>query len=199
LPAQPPYHTPSEIEYLAADAKDRRAALAAATTLITAFGDRREWPPWVRGAREDLDGWLAVAARAYRWLQERDSLKAIAIQLDPSMPTTEGQSSMTTSLNLEDDDQIAFTLSGVDAKGIQVDAPADTWTWSSDDTAGAIVTLTVSDDTTSAEVAAVAPGTATISVSGGNTGLQGAEAIIVTAGPAVTIDLVAGEPEPETA
>lgn len=190
-----PFYTPSELAYLKADAEDRRAALKAATELV-AGTERRQWPPW-GGSREDLDGWLAVAHRAYAWLRERVSLQAVELILIPGQPSTEGKPRMTTSLNLQDDQEVAFSLGGVDDKGVQVDAPADTWTWSSDDATGAIVTLTVSDDTTSAEVAAVAPGTATITVVGGNTGLQGAEAIIVTAGPAVTIDLVPGEPEQE--
>jgi hypothetical protein len=46
-------------------------------------------------------------------------------------------------------------------------------------------------------VAAVAPGTATVTVTGATTGMTGAEAIVVTAGPATTISLVAGTPSTE--
>ncbi len=67
--------------------------------------------------------------------------------------------------------------------------------------------LTVSEDTLSAVVAAGVPdsnlmlsvsGTVT-NPDGSTTAVTGAEAIIVTAGPAVTVGLVAGTPSPEPA
>jgi hypothetical protein len=190
----PPDYTTGELVYLAADADDRRTALAAAAVFLArgvttdAFGHHER--------RVSTRQWLDAATEAYRWLQHRESVAATSISLIASNPRKEG-STVTTSLNLQDDQEVSFTLMGADDKNVQVPAPTDTWTWSSDDSAGAIVTLTVSDDTTSATVAAVAPGTATISVSGANTGLQGAEACIVSAGPAVTIDLVPGTPTQE--
>jgi hypothetical protein len=60
--------------------------------------------------------------------------------------------------------------------------------------------LTVSADTLSATVAAGTPTpNLSLSVTGGNTGLTGAEAIIVQATAATTIGLVPGTATPETA
>jgi redox-sensitive bicupin YhaK (pirin superfamily) len=190
-----PDWTPSELAYLAADAEDRRAALAAAAVLL----GRRSRPDSFAMRSQPASStreWLQAASAAYGWLQGRDSLKAVQIFIEAGKPQQEG-TPVTTSLNLVDNQTVGFTLSGADSKGIQVPAPADTWAWASDDTAGAIGTLTVSADTLSATVAAVAPGTLTLSVTGATSGLTGAEAIIVTAGPAVTIDLVPGTPAAE--
>jgi hypothetical protein len=183
---------PDSSPELAADAADRRAALEAATYLA---GQRHtDWP--MELADRHREAWLDYAEAAYQWLRDRPTLRAVYITLNPLNIRTEG-TNVTTSLNLQDDQELTFSLSGADDKGVEVPAPSDTWTWTSDDTAQAIVVLTVSADTTTATVAAVAPGTATISVAGQNTGLQGAEAVVVTAGPAVTIDLVAGTPSTE--
>lgn len=110
---------------------------------------------------------------------------------------------MTATMNLEDTQQVGFTLTGADAKGSPV--PLDsgfTAVWSLDDPSGTGAVLTPSADTTSAELAAGTPGTVTVNVTvtspDGST-LTGAEAVIVTAGPAATIALVAGTPSDEPA
>ena len=65
--------------YLIEDAKDRRAALQAATALLYTIPDQR------------LDReWLRLADDAYRWLQRRDSLRAVSVQLVPGTPRKEG-------------------------------------------------------------------------------------------------------------
>jgi len=191
-----PVHTASELAFLAADAADRRAALEAAAVFLSGAAQDHPAGPFGRTHPPALQDWLLAAEAAYRWLQARDSLHAVAIQLIAGQPQKEGIT-VTTSLNLQDDQDVNFTLSGADDKGVQVPAPTDTWTWTSDDTTGAIITLAVSADTTNCTVSAVAPGTATLSVAGQSTGLQGAEAIMVSAGPAVTIDLVPGTPQQE--
>lgn len=175
---------------LAADALDRRAALENAAYYLAAQ-DTTGWDPF-----QHKTGLFGLADEAYRWLRQRATLTAVYLTLNPLNLRKEG-SNVTSSLNLQDDQELTFSLMGADDKGVAVPAPSDTWTWTSDDSAQAIVVLTVSADTTTATVAAVAPGTATISVTGQNTGLQGAEAVVVTAGPAVTIDLVASAPSQE--
>jgi hypothetical protein len=197
VPEPFPDWTESEISYLAADAADRRTALEAAAVFLSSQRDHPQGP-FGRARCAGVRDWLKAADEAYGWLHHRHSLQAVAIGLVAAKPDKEG-TRMTTSLNLQDDQEDVFALSGVDDKGVQVGAPTDTWSWTSDDTAGAIITLAVSSDTTTCTVSAVAPGTATVSVSGANTGLQGAEAVIVTAGPAVTIDIVPGAPSQESA
>ena len=64
------------------------------------------------------------------------------------------------SVTMTDADQVTYACEPEDSKGQPV---ADTLTWSSDDN-GAVVTLTPSADTRSCVFAAVAPGTANISV-----------------------------------
>ena len=173
----------------AQDAEDRRAALAAAVTLADDGADFDPHPG---------HHLLRHADAFYAWLRDRRTLHAVSLILLPGTPSKEGTTTMTASINLEDDEQVAFTLAGEDSKGVQVDAPADTWSWtlSDPDSSGAV--LTVSGDTTSATVAAGTPTVnLSLSVVGQDSGITGAEAIIVTAGPAVTVDLVPGTPAPE--
>lgn len=192
MPGSIPDWTPAELAYLGADAHDRRCALESAALILA----HRRSDAFGRQQASSTRQWLEVADAAYSWLQGRDSLNASQIFIESGEIQQEG-TAVTTSLNLVDNQKVGFTLMGADSKGVQVPAPADTWTWVSDDTAGAIVTLAVSSDTTSCEVSAVAPGTATITVTGATSALTGAEAVIVSAGPATTIDLVAGTPAAE--
>lgn len=90
------------------------------------------------------------------------------------------------SVTISDTQQISYACEPEDSKGVAV---ADTLTWSADD-GGAVVTLTPSADTLSCVVAAVAPGSATITVSDGN--LSGADLVTVTAGPVATLVLTPG-------
>jgi hypothetical protein len=178
--------------FLAADAEDRRAALAAAAEVASHRGDA------------DLitvgsaSHWLALAERAYWWLRDRSTLHAVSVQIIPGTPYTEG-TSMTATVDLSDTNVLPFTLTGLDVKNAQVPAPADTWNWvlSDPDNSGAV--LTVSTDTLSATVAAGTPTpNLSVSVTGQTTGLQGAEAIIVQATAATTVGLVPGTPTAET-
>jgi hypothetical protein len=175
-------------DYLLEDARDRRAALQAAVPLLYAG----------TGFREVLD----FAHDAYRWLQRRDSLRAVSLRLVAGTPYTEGTTPMTTTFDLSDTDQVTFSLQGQDAKG--ADVPLDSgftaaWSLADPDSSGA--TLTVSADTTTATVAAGVPDTnlllsVVVTNPDGST-LSGAEAIVVLATAATTVSLVAGTPEPE--
>ncbi len=176
--------------YLAEDARDRRAALAFAQSFVyvSPARDQFEWPP--------------LADEAYRWLQQRDSLRAASISLIAGTPIPEGEIPVTATIDLSDIDEVTFTLSAVDAKGAEVPVPSDTWNWALADPDGTGSTLTVSADTLSATVAAGTPdttGTLTLTVTGASTGLTGAEAILVVASAAATIGLVAGTPTAEPA
>lgn len=183
--------TPPEerLAYLEADHEDRLAALEAATAVIAS--------PLVVQDINDHAGWLSLADRAYRWLQQRDSLHAVRIELIAGTPRKEG-SPVTTNFNLEDDDQVIFSLTGLDSKGASVPAPSDTWAWSLGDPDSSGASLAVSDDTLTATVSGGVPDTnLVLTVAGQSTGITGAEAIIVTAGPVTTVGLVAGTPSPE--
>jgi hypothetical protein len=172
----------------AEDARDRRAALQAAVPLLYGGSEAR----YV----------FEFADLAYRWLQRRDSLHAVSLQIVPGTPWQEGTAPMTATMNLDDTQEVSFTLTGQDAKGASV--PLDSgysaaWTLNDPDASGAV--LTPSADTTSAVLAAGTP-TANLSVSvtvtnpDGST-LDGAEAVIVQATAATTIGLVAGTPTDE--
>jgi hypothetical protein len=179
--------------YLEEDATDRRVALATAADLASRRGDIHLH----HDAGEPH--WLGLADSAYRWLRQRDSLHASSIQLVPGTPEKEG-TTVTATIDLSDIDQVTFTLSAADAKGASVPVPTDTWSWSLSDPDGTDSVLTVSADTLSATVAAGTPdttGTLTLTVTGQNTGLTGAEAILVVASAASVIGLEAGTPVAE--
>jgi hypothetical protein len=189
----------SDEAYLLADALDRRAALDMATGLAASCSSDEAWP-WQGDDSRQV--WLKLADHAYRWLRCRDSLKAVALVLNPGTPYPEGTTPMGTTFDLSDTDQVVFTLSGVDAKGAAVPAPTDTWSWTLDDPDATGSVLTVSADTTSATVAAGTPdttGTLTLNVTGANSGLVGAEAILVVASAATAISIVPGTPSAEAA
>jgi hypothetical protein len=195
--AMPPGFDPGRETCMAEDADDRRAALAAAVTLA---GQRLEVSVADGFIATGQPHWLNLATSAYRWLRQRDSLRAVSLVLVPGTPYPEGTTPMGTTFDLSDTQEVAFTLSGVDAKGVAVPAPVDTWTWSLADPDGTGSVLTVSADTTSATVAAGTPdttGTLTLSVTGASTGLTGAEAIVVVASAATAISVVPGTPSPE--
>lgn len=109
---------------------------------------------------------------------------------------------MTATMNLEDTQEVTFTLTGADLKGASV--PLDsgysaTWTLNDPDASGAA--LVPSADTTSAVLSAGVP-TANLSVSvivtnPDGSSLDGAEAVIVQATAATTIALVPGTPSDE--
>lgn len=177
----------ADYDELAEDAADRRAALSAAVTLLGQIELIR---------RAEL---VTLADHAYRWLRSRDTLRATSIQLIPGKPFTEGTISMTATINLDDTAVLPFSLGGEDAKGVEVGAPADNWAWTLNDPDASGAVLTVSADTLSATVAAGTPtSNLNLSVAGANTGLTGAEAIVVLATAATTISLVAGTPAAES-
>lgn len=176
-------------EYFTEDARDRRAALQFAQALVYGGADREQV-------------WLA-ADFAYRWLKRRDSLHAVAITITPGTPRKEG-TDMTATFNLEDTQEVVFSLTGQDAKGASV--PLDSgftaaWSLADPDSSGAV--LTVSADTTTATVAAGVPDTnlmlSVVVTNPDSSTLSGAEAIIVLATAATTVGLVAGTPSDEPA
>ena len=181
--------------YLIADALDRRAALTAAVELASRRGD-------IGLHQEKEPRWLGLADAAYRFLRSRDSLRAIRVSIVPGTPYLEGTTPMTATFDLSDTDAVEFTLTGLDAKGASV--PLDSgytaaWTLADPDSTGA--TLTVSEDTTNATVAAGVPDSnlmlsVVVTNPDGST-ISGAEAIIVQATAATTVGLVAGTPTPE--
>lgn len=161
-------------EYVREDALDRRAALAAA-------GD--DGTCW--------DGKLERASRAYAWLRERPTVQPFRLVITPGTPTdVPGGTPVALSLDMTDVQSDTFTLAPVDAKGFAV--PDGPYTWS-EDSAGAVISLAVSDDTSSVVATAVAPGVATLTVTD-PTGLTGTEAVTVTPGPVASISIVAGTP-----
>jgi hypothetical protein len=175
--------------YLAEDARDRRAALAFAQAFVYGVQGREEF------------GWPPLADEAYRWLQRRDSIRAVSIQLIAGEPRNEeGTPAMSSVIDLSDIQEVPFTLGGTDAKGASVAAPSDTWTWTLADPDATGATVTVSADTTSAVVAAGSPdttGVLTLTVTGQNSGLTGSQAIDVVASAATAIQLVEGTPADE--
>jgi hypothetical protein len=178
-------------DYLAADAEDRRHALAAAIDLTAARGD---YAP---------HEWTSLADKAYRWLRDRDSLHATSVQIVPGTPYPEGSTPMTTTFDLSDTDEVQFSLTGQDAKNAPVPLTSGftaAWTLADPDSTGAV--LTVSADTTTATVAAGVPDSnlllsVVVTNPDGST-LSGAEAIVVQATAATTVGLVAGTPVAET-
>jgi hypothetical protein len=184
--------------WLAEDAADRHAALAAATEVITSDGRQ-----FAARMRRPEDEWLELAGRAYTWLRDRDSLHVTAVKIIPGKPQPEG-TTMSTVFNLNDTDQVEFSLTGKDAKGADVPLPAGftaAWTLADPDASGA--TLTPSADTTSAVVGSGVPDTnlllsVVVTNPDGSTA-NGAEAIVVLATAETTVGLVAGTPTPEGA
>ena len=185
----------SDAAYLAEDAEDCRHALAAAVDLASRRGDI--------GLHHDKEPhWLHLAEDAYRFLRSRDSLRAIRVSIVPGTPYLEGTSPMTTTFNLDDTDEVVFSLTGLDAKGASVALDSGftaAWTLADPDSTGAV--LTVSDDTTTATVAAGVPDSnlllSVVVTNPDASTLSGAEAIIVQATAATTVGLVAGTPTAE--
>jgi hypothetical protein len=187
--------------FLAADAEDRRAALAAAAEVASHRGDADLITPG------STSHWLALAERAYRWLRDRSTLHAVSVQIIPGTPYPEGTMPVTATYTLDDTDEVVFTLTGQDAKGAAVPLPAGytaSWSLADPDSTGAV--LTPSADTTSATLAAGTPDTnlmvsVTVTITnadGSTTTLTGAEAVIVQATAATTVGLVAATPSAET-
>lgn len=177
--------------YLEEDALDRRAALGFAGALAYADPDR--------AGRE----WKRNADLAYRWLQRRDSIRAVTVEITPGIPRREG-TTVTTIFNLDDTDEVTFSLTGLDAKGAAVPLPdgfTAAWALADPDASGAA--LTPSEDTTTAVLAAGVPDvnlmvSVAVTQPDGSV-LNGADAVVVQATAATTVGLVPGTPTPEPA
>lgn len=183
--------------WLADDGTDRRTALAAATEFISS--GQRTHPK----GETQIQDWLNLAQAAYQWLRDRDSLRPLSVRIIPGTPYPEGTTAMSTVFNLNDTDQVEFSLTGTDVKGASVPLPdgfTAAWTLADPDSSGA--TLTPSADNTTAVLAAGVPDTnLMVSVTVTNpdaTVLNGAEAVIVVATEATTVGIVAGTPTAET-
>jgi hypothetical protein len=170
-------------EWLAADAADRLAALAAATQIATAPARRRT-------ADITGKGWLALADSAYAWLRARDSLRPASLILTAGTPADQMEKTMALTLDMTDVQSDTFTVSALDSKGFAVPDGPFTWT---EDSAGAVITLAPSADGSSVVATAVAPGQATLTAAD-PTGLTGSELVVVTPGPVASIGIVAGTP-----
>jgi len=109
----------------------------------------------------------------------------------PAVHTKTGDHGM--SVTMTDSQEVSYSVAADDSKGFPV---ADTFTWSSDD-GGAVLTVTPSADGTSCVFAAVAPGSATISVTDGT--LSASDLITVTTGAVATLVLTPGTPTDEPA
>ncbi len=68
---------------------------------------------------------MQVATDSYHFLRSRDSLRTVRIELIPGQPREEG-SPMTMSFDLQDTDEVTFTLQGQDAKGAATALPGVT-------------------------------------------------------------------------
>jgi hypothetical protein len=181
---------------LLADALDARAALVAATVL---HEPRSSWQP------ADITRFTAVASGAYRWLRSRGTLRVTSIQIVPGTPHPEG-APVATVFDLSDADEVTFTLTGKDAAGASVPLPdgfSAAWTLADPDATGAV--LTPSADNSSSTLGSGVPDSnllvsvaVTITNADGSTSvLNGAEAVIVQAGDAVTVGIVPGTPTPK--
>ena len=189
----------SDAAYLQADAEDRRAALHEAAIIAVTRGDV--------GLLTGEASLLSLAERNYRYLRNRDTLRAVAIEIIPGNPYPEGTTPVTATFDLSDVDEVVFSLTGLDAKGATTALPSGftaAWSLADPDSTGA--TLTPSADTTTATLAAGVPDSnlmvsVTVTITnpdGSTTTLQGAEAVVVQASAATTVGLVPGTPTPET-
>ena len=90
------------------------------------------------------------------------------------------------SVTMTDAQMVSYACEPEDSRGF---ATSDTLTWSSDD-AGAVLTVTPADDGLSCEFTAVAPGSATISVTDGT--LSASDLITVTPGGVASLVITPG-------
>lgn len=143
---------------------------------------------------------LAAAAQFATWLESRPHHLTLTPGSEtyqqpgypgPAVPTKTGAHGM--SVTMTDSQEVSYGVQAEDSKG---QAVSDTLTWSSDD-GGAVVTVTPSDDTLTCVFAAVAPGTANISVTDGN--LSAVDVITVTTGAVASLVLTPGTPTDEPA
>lgn len=106
----------------------------------------------------------------------------------PGVPTITITSGDNMAVQMLDTQSVPYACEPEDSKGFAV---ADTLTWT-ESSGGTVVTATPSADGLSCDFAAVAPGTATITVTDGT--LSGSDVITVTAGPVAQLVLTPGTP-----
>ena len=106
----------------------------------------------------------------------------------PGVPTTIIMTGDAMAVQMLDTQSVTYTCEPEDSQGFPV---ADTLTWS-ESSGGTAVIATPAADGLSCAFTAVAPGTATITVTDGT--LSGSDVITVTAGPAAQLVLTAGTP-----
>jgi len=146
---------------------------------------------------EDAGGVIlrAVLALAQDGVAVRLVLSAAALTYEQgsgqSTPTKFKGDTM--SVQITDDQQVAYTVAAEDDKGQPV---SDTLTWS-ESSGGLVVTVTPSADGTSAEFVAVDPGVSTITVTDGT--LSASDTITVVAGAVSQLVLTPGTPEAQPA
>jgi hypothetical protein len=178
--------------FFSQDALDRRCALGNAVALAS------QNTCTIHGCTCKRESVIAAASEFYAWLRRRDTLRATSLVLTAGIPFTEGTTPMAATFTMPDSDEVVFTLSGLDAKGVDVPAPSDTWNYTLADPDNSGAVLTVAGDTLSATVAAGTPtANLVLSAAGAGTGLQAQCAITVEAGAATGIDLVPGTPSAE--
>ncbi|HEX3962159.1 MAG TPA: hypothetical protein VHZ03_36945 [Trebonia sp.] len=142
---------------------------------------------------------LDAADRFTRWLHARPARLILAVapttfeQGDPARHHPTKRTGDPMSVTMTDDQEVSYSVQAEDDKGAPV---SDTLTWSADDN-GAVVTVTPAADGMSCVYAAVAPGTATVSVTDGT--LSASDLITVTAGAAASLVLTPGTPAAEGA
>jgi hypothetical protein len=134
---------------------------------------------------------LSTATIFLTWLEKPSFIKIVVgaiIDQKSKKPTGTiygGQGVM----QLHDNEQVDLTVTETDAKGVSLQ---DTLTWTSDDTAGTIVTLKVSTDTQTCTVVAGTPGSAVVTVTDGT--LSATLAVDVIPGAATAITITPGTP-----
>jgi hypothetical protein len=176
--------------YLLADAEDARTALQVAAV-----------------SKDGFTGLTDRAQACYGWLRSRETLRLAGVRLIPGTPYPEGHPVATT-FDLNDTDEVPFSLTGLDAKLAPVPLPAGfsaTWSLADPDASGAV--LTPSADGATAVLGSGVPDTnlmVSVSVAitnpdGSTSTLTGAEAVIVQATAAATVGIVPGTPTPEGA
>lgn len=145
----------------------------------------------------DEEGVLRAAAQFTRWLTARPERLVLTPapttfeQGDPARHHPTERTGDPMSVTMTDSQEVSYAVLAEDSKGAPV---ADTLTWTADDK-GAVVTVTPSADGSSCVYAAVAPGTATITVTDGT--LSASDLITVTAGAVASLVLTPGTPAAE--
>jgi hypothetical protein len=170
---------------LAAFEPDRR--LEAQRNACAILQGSRESPFVINRLAEELLAWLTkrparlVLRPAPRTFAEGNPALSV-----PTRFTGDGMS-----VTMTDDQQVTYAVQAEDDKGAAV---SDSLTWTADDN-GAVLTVTPAADGMSASFAAVAPGTATITVTDGT--LSASDLITVTAGAVASLVLTPGAPSAE--